>query len=135
VLGERRLTLLRWWTNGCSHCTASIPPLAGVEQRFAARGLRLVAVYHPKGAPLSDAAAREHARRMGFGGTLAFDDRWTKYRELRDRGGLRRATSISILVDATGTIRWVHPGPRIEAGSRDLAGLESVLEGLLPAPR
>ena len=116
-----------------------VPPLHGqraragrLEERYRARGLRLVGVYHPKGAALGDAAARDYARGLGFTGALAFDDRWTKYVELRDRGGLDRATSISILVDAAGVVRWVHPGPRIEAGSADIADLEAFLERSLP---
>lgn len=131
-LAAQRLTLFRWWTNGCPHCTGSVPTLARLEERYRARGLRLVGVYHPKGAPLGDAAARDYARGLGFTGALAFDDRWAKYVELRDRGGLDRATSISILVDADGVVRWVHPGPRIEAGSADLAALEAFLERSLP---
>jgi len=131
-LAAQRLTLFRWWTNGCPHCTGSVPTLARLEERYRARGLRLVGVYHPKGAPLGDAAARDYARGLGFTGALAFDDRWAKYVELRDRGGLDRATSISVLVDGDGVVRWVHPGPRIEAGSADLAALEAFLERSLP---
>ena len=131
-LAAQRLTLFRWWTNGCPHCTGSVPALARLEERYRARGLRLVGVYHPKGAALRDAAARDYARGLGFTGALAFDDRWAKYVELRDRGGLDRATSISILVDADGVVRWVHPGPRIEAGSADLAALEAFLDRTLP---
>lgn len=131
-IAAQPLTLFRWWTNACPHCVASLPVLARLEDRYRARGLRLVAVYHPKGRRLGDEAARAYARGLGVRGALAFDDRWTKYAELRDRGGLRQATSISVLVDASGTVRWVHPGPRLEAGSRDLAELEALLERLLP---
>lgn len=131
-LAAQRLTLFRWWTNACPHCVGSVPALAGLEARYRERGLRLVGVYHPKGSRLSDPAARDHAARLGFHGAIAFDDRWTKYLELRDRAGLRQATSISVLVDADGFVRWVHPGPRIEAGSADLAALDALLDRLLP---
>lgn len=126
------LTLLRWWTNACPHCVASVPVLARLEERYRARGLKLVAVYHPKGMRLGDEAARAHLQGLGFQGAIAFDDHWTKYIELRDRGGLRQATSISVLVDAGGIVRWVNPGPRIEAGSSDLAALDALLDRLLP---
>jgi hypothetical protein len=131
-LSAQRLTLFRWWTNRCPDCTGSVPALARLEERYRARGLRMVAVYHPKGAPLGDAAARDQARRLGFTGALAFDDGWAKYRELRERGGFHRATSISLLVDAGGVVRWVHPGPRLEAGSAELAALEALLDHSLP---
>jgi hypothetical protein len=135
ALSAQPLTLFRWWTNRCPHCTGSVPALARLEDRFRARGLRMVGVYHPKGANLGDAAAREYARRLGFAGAIAFDDRWTKYVEMRDRGGLHRATSISVLVDAEGVVRWVHPGPRVEEGSADLATLDALLDRMLPPPR
>jgi hypothetical protein len=127
----RPLTLLRWWTNACPHCTVSLPPLAGVEARHAA--LRLVAVYHPKGARLGDDAARAYAARLGVRGEVVFDDRWAKYRELRERGALVAATSVSVLVDEDGIVRWVHPGPRIVAGSPDLAALDALVARLTPA--
>jgi polyhydroxybutyrate depolymerase len=132
-LAAQRLTLFRWWTNGCPHCTGSVPALAALEGRYRARGLRMVGVYHPKGAQLTDAEARDYARGLGFAGAIAFDDGWAKYFDLRDRGGLRQATSISVLVDSDGVVRWVHPGPRIEAGSADLASLDALLDRLLPA--
>jgi len=133
AFSAQRLTLLRWWTNACPHCVGSVPALAGLEARYRARGLRMVGVYHPKGARLSDTAARDYAARLGFSGALAFDDRWTKYLELRDRGGLRKATSITVLVDSEGIVRWVHPGPRIDPGSADLAALDAALDRMLPA--
>lgn len=135
----RPLTLLRWWTNGCPHCTGSVPSLARLERRLGARGLGLVAVYHPKGRPLSDDAARATAAGMGVSGPVVFDDRWTKYMELRERGGLNTATSISVLVDAEGVIRWVHPGPRLQDfgdprrdGTEAFAELERLVDCVLP---
>jgi hypothetical protein len=143
VLGERPLTLFRWWTNACEHCTASVPALARLEARHAARGLRLVAVYHPKGRRLDDDGAVDYVRRLGFGGAVAFDDRWTTFLELQRRGNLRRATSVSVLVDAEGVVRWVHLGPRVHESNdarhaeaaRDLATLDALVTRLLaPAP-
>lgn len=138
-LAAQRLMLLRWWTNDCPHCTGSVPSLARLEGRYRARGLRLVAVYHPKGRALDDVRARAYAGRLGFTGALAFDDRWALYRQLRERGGLRSATSISVLVDPAGVIRWVHPGPRLQDhgdprsdGTEDLAALERLLDRMLP---
>jgi hypothetical protein len=141
--GAPALTLYRWWTNACGHCSASLPALARLERRYGARGLRLVAVYHPKGRNLRDEDARAYAARLGVGGVVAFDDRWTKFRDLQARGSLRTATSISVLVDAQGVIRWVHPGPRIHespdgrpAGpAADLAALDALLDRALPPAR
>jgi hypothetical protein len=135
------LTLLRWWTNACPHCTGSVPSLARLGRKHGARGLSLVAVYHPKGRPLTDESARQTAAQFGVSGTVAFDDRWTKYLELRDRGALRTATSISVLVDSDGVIRWVHPGPRLQDfgdptrdGTEAFAELDRLVDRLLPPP-
>jgi hypothetical protein len=138
----RPLTLLRWWTNACPHCTGSVPSLARLGRKHGARGLSLVAVYHPKGLKLSDADARATAARFGVPPAgVTFDDRWAKYVELRDRGALRTATSISVLVDAEGVIRWVHPGPRLQDfgdprrdGTEAFAELDRLVERLLPPP-
>jgi hypothetical protein len=138
----RPLTLLRWWTNACPHCTGSVPSLARLERRYGSRGLRLVAVYHPKGLRLDDTAARATAARLGVPAAgVVFDDRWAKYLELRDRGALRTATSISVLVDAEGVIRWVHPGPRLQDfgdprrdGTDAFAELERLVDRVLPPP-
>jgi thiol-disulfide isomerase/thioredoxin len=134
-------TVRRWWTNGCPHCAGSLPALARLEGRYQARGLRVVAVYHPKGRPLGDLQAQAVAQRLSFPGVLAFDDRWAKYLELRERGNLRKATSISVLVDAEGVIRWVHRGPRLfergdpeRDGTAALAELDRLVGRLLPPP-
>lgn len=102
-----RLTLLRWWTVQCPFCTDSLPALAALGERFGPRGLGLVGVFHPKQprAP-TDAAVSAAVRALGFLGAIASDDRWRVLESLRSRGALTAATSISILVDASGSCRW-----------------------------
>src|SRR5215208_1256430 len=41
-------TLYRWWTDSCAYCKASLPAIESLRRRFEPRGLRVVAVYHPK---------------------------------------------------------------------------------------
>jgi hypothetical protein len=140
LFADAPLTLLRWWTNDCHFCTDSIPALVDLRRKYAERGLRLAAVYHPKGRRLSDDAARAYALRLGHDGPVAFDDRWAKLIDLQRRGSLTSATSISVLVDRHGTVLWTHPGPRIHpsASSRhgtaaaDHAALDRLLDRLLP---
>jgi hypothetical protein len=133
------LTLLRWWTVDCPFCRASLPDLAQLSSRFAPR-LQLVAVFHPKGAgSWSDEVLRGYLGGLGVTARLARDDDWRVLDSLRRRGGLDTATSISVLVDRQGIVRWVHPGPRLhrsaEAGfaaaDRDWRELERVVEFLL----
>jgi Redoxin len=110
----QRLTLMRWWTVQCPFCADSLPALAALGERFGPRGLGLVGVFHPKQprAP-GDAAVVAAAQALGFRGAIASDERWRVLESLRDRGALTAATSISVLVDATGVVRWVHAGPRL----------------------
>lgn len=105
-------TLLRWWTDTCPWCEASLPALEELRARFEPRGLRTVAVYHPK-PPRAVAAdaVRDLAAERGYRGPLARDLHWDVLREFWLDTGPRPATSASFLLDGTGRIRFVHPGP------------------------
>ncbi|MHC4079697.1 MAG: TlpA disulfide reductase family protein [Planctomycetota bacterium] len=105
-------TLYRWWTDTCPHCRASLPAVERLRRDYGARGLRVVAAYHPK--PPRDVADEDvlaTARRFGYGGPIAVDDDWSALQAAYLSAGRRRATSVSLLVDRDGVIRFVHPGP------------------------
>ncbi|MGE3174533.1 MAG: endonuclease/exonuclease/phosphatase family protein [Planctomycetota bacterium] len=132
------LTLVRWWTTGCPFCRDSLPALAQLEATHRARGLRLLPVFHPKGVRPDDAALAEYLRELGVQGPFAVDADWSVLQDILQRGELTSATSISVLVDRHGRIRWVHPGPRLcddpehpEARAA-LAELDDLLDRLLP---
>ena len=113
-----RLTLLRWWTVQCPFCADSMPALATLGERFGPRGLALVGVFHAKQPrPPADGDVVAAARARGFGGPIAGDDRWRLLESLRSHGGLEVATSISVLCDDRGIVRWVHTGPRLHPSS------------------
>lgn len=139
--GDHDLTLIRWWTNGCPHCAASVPALSELRRRYGARGFELIAMYHPKGRRLGDRDVLRTLERMRFSGLAGVDPRWTQLKRIMQRGELRTATSISVLVDRSGTVRWVHPGPRIHpsdeeahaAAARAYADLDRLLDAELPA--
>lgn len=105
-----RVTLVRWWTNGCALCSGSAPQLAELSKKAA-----MVAVYHPK--PPRDVTAeqvRAHAKAVGMPGILAVDrdwavlDRWMPKEQ-------RTFTSLTFLLDKKGKIRHVHPGGEVTA--------------------
>ena len=112
VPGRPRAVLYRWWTDGCPYCRASLPAVERLRRAYGPLGLEVVGVYHPKPPrAVDDASVLATARRLGYRGVIAVDERWSMLDELYLSTGDRRATSASFLVDAKGTIRFVHPGP------------------------
>lgn len=136
------VTLYRWWTNGCRFCTSSLPAIEQWRKRFASQGLRVVAVYHPKPPrEVSDAFVRRAAEAIGYEGELAIDRDWSNFRRVTRQWQIRRATSISFLVDHEGVIRFVHPGPdfyparEADAGANDGADDGADDRGVSPSTR
>jgi hypothetical protein len=118
-----------------------VPDLGQLATKYRARGLGMIGVYHRKGTRLSDAAIRATYSRLGGPDALAVDEGWRLLRPIMERGRLRRATSISLLVDRAGIVRWVHAGPRIHHASdpryagpaQDLRELDALVDALLPS--
>ncbi len=109
---EGQVTLYRWWTDRCPYCRSSLPAIERLRRTYEPKGLRVVAVYHPKPPrQISDAKILDAARRFGYGGEIAMDLDWSELRSFYLSTGGRRATSVSFLVDRRGVIRFVHPGP------------------------
>ena len=119
-----KVTLVRWWTNGCKLCSTSAPALAELGKKAA-----IVAIYHPK--PPRDVAAedvRGFAKQIGMPGTLAIDRDW----KVLDRWmapGKRSFTSLTFVLDKKGKVRHVHPGGVIEPG--DAKELAQQIDALL----
>ena len=136
-------TLVRWWTDSCPFCEASLPALEELRTRYAPAGLATLAVYHPKPPrEVDEAEARATALRLGYGGHVVVDPEWKGLRGLwldtAPEGG-RPATSASFLVDAEGIVRFVHPGPEFHPGGppeharcrADFAALDAAIRALL----
>lgn len=121
-----RATLLRFWTHTCPYCVASLPAIESLRQEYGERGLSTIAVYHAK--PRRDFAADdalERARDLSYSGPVAVDPNWNLLRQSYldiETGGF---TSISILLDRDGLVRYVHPGPELRpaamGGSKEVA--------------
>lgn len=111
---SKQPVLYRWWTDGCSFCEASLPAIESLRKKYEGKGLRVVAVYHPK--PVRDVVdekIRQSAADMGYGGAIAVDADWSELKRLWLDAGERPATSVTVLADRDGVIRYVHPGPAI----------------------
>ena len=106
------ITVYRWWTNTCPHCEASLPAFEQLRQKYESKGVRFVAVYHPKPPrEITVTEAATMAREMGFEGPVALDQDWSLLRQAYLDRGNRVATSVTFVVDGQGRIRFLHPGP------------------------
>ena len=108
-----QVVLVRFWTDTCPYCEASAPALTQLHREYADRGLRVIGMDHPT--PPRD-ETRESVKkamdRIGIGFPVALDNDWATLRLwwLQRR---RRATSASFLLDRTGKVRHIHPGPEL----------------------
>ncbi len=124
-----RATLVRFWTDTCRFCERSLPEIEALRERYRTRGFETVGVYHPKPARDVDKdTVRTAAERLGYTGLLALDPHWTSLRAIWPERS-RNATSSSFLLDRSGVVRYVHPGP--EFVGDDLAQLEQAINALL----
>lgn len=107
-----KVVLLRWWTDKCHYCAATLPALEELRQRHARDGLVVIGVYHPKPPrTMSDRTITSVANKLGFSGPIAVDLDWsTLERYWLDGHPERTWTSVSFLIDRDGVIRWFHGG-------------------------
>jgi thiol-disulfide isomerase/thioredoxin len=133
-----RVVLVRFFTNTCPFCAASMPALQGLHQKYQDRGLTVVGFYHPK--PFGTKRSRESVEKMldewKITFPIALDTGWTTLNRTWLDAGPRSATSASFLIDRKGVVRWIHPGPELHPGdhpecARDYAELEAAVEKLL----
>lgn len=110
--GGPHAVLLRWWTDTCPFCEASLPALEELRKRYEAEGLVTVAVYHPKPPrAVDDATIVAAAQERSYHGRLAVDPDWSALAAAWPESAGRDATSVSLLIDGAGLVRFVHPGP------------------------
>jgi thiol-disulfide isomerase/thioredoxin len=132
------VTLYRWWTNECPFCKSTLPGLEKFREKYSEKGLKIAAVYHPKPPrAVTDSLILNAAKDIGYRGAIAVDADWSQLKKAFP--GNRGPTSISILVDKDGIIRFVHPGPdyfpsdqkETARQDEDYRLVEKAIEGLL----
>lgn len=107
-----KVVLVRWFNTNCRFCGNTLPGLETLRTRYAAQGLVVVGVFHPKPVrKVSDAFVRRTARKLGFNGPIAVDEEWSTLNRwwLANHPG-RNWTSVSFLIDRDGVVRWAQGG-------------------------
>jgi peroxiredoxin len=127
------VVLVRWFVSTrCPLCSATAPTLRALDHDYAARGLRVIGMYHHKDPePLDPAKVAETVKTFGFTFPVAIDTDWRTLKAWWLDGHERDFTSVSFLIDKKGTIRFIHPGGKYELGSEDERTLRQHIEPLL----
>jgi len=138
---KKKVTLYRWWTDGCPYCRASLPAIQKLRKKYKdEKDFQTVAVYHPKPPRrVNDDDLLTVIRQTRYDGPVAVDRDWSELRTAYLAHSDRRATSVSLLVDVEGKIRFVHPGPvlfpsddpRYEQENEDYEKLDRAINVLL----
>jgi len=136
-----RVVLVRFWTDTCPYCKNTAPALRELDAEFAARGLVVIGLHHPKprGSDRTPAEIEATARAWGMDFLVGLDSTWATIDAWWLAGHEREATSASFLIDRRGIIRLVHPGPEYtptgSAQSRqDYAEIRATIATLLDEP-
>jgi len=116
-----RAVVYRWWTTSCPWCRRSLPALEQLRMDYAARGVQVVAVFHPKGLTrLTPEAVAVEAKALGFHGAVAIDTDWSELGRLAGPPGNLSATSVTLVLDQARRMVHAHRGPAF-CPSADLA--------------
>src|SRR5262249_15476074 len=118
-------------------CSGSAPALRALHQRYGARGLVVVGMYHHKDeTPLDPEQVRGWIRHFRYRFPLAIDADWATLRRSWLAAPPRRSyTSVSFLIDQDGIVRYVHKGGLIDPKGPELREIERRIEALLAAHR
>ena len=122
--------LVRFWTDDCPLCSASIPVLAELHERYARQGLVVIGIYHPKPAGEVDGAALKRAvQTFGIEFPIGLDPHWETLGRFWTGDAERAFTSSSFLIDRRGIIRFIHAGGSYAA--EEVEALEEAIIALL----
>lgn len=122
-----KVVLIRWFTDTCPYCAATAPALRKLHADYGRKGLVVIGVYHPKPQrDISRQMVKEIAEEFRFDFPVAADPQWEVLRDWWLDGGNRDYTSVSFLLDKTGTIRLIHAGPQFSLEPTPSMGEEAV---------
>jgi len=109
------VVLVRWFTDTCPFCASSSPALRQLYDQYSDKGLKMIGVFHPKAGiddPLNIQRVEQVVEARDFKFPIAIDWDW-RNGTLKDwwlTGPQRPGTSVTFILDKSGTIQFIHPG-------------------------
>jgi peroxiredoxin len=127
-----KVVLVRWFMGpSCPFCSATAPTLRTLHDRYAARGLTVVGMYHHKEeTPLDPEQVGGWVEQYGYTFPVAIDKDWTTLDRWWLGGRQRPFTSVSFLIDKAGVVRRVHLGGTLAEGA-ELDAMTADIERLM----
>jgi thiol-disulfide isomerase/thioredoxin len=128
-----KVVFVRWFMGpSCPFCSATAPTLRALHERYAARGLAVVGMYHHKEqTPLDPKQVQGWIKHFGYEFPVAIDKDWATLRRWWLDGHERSYTSVSFLIDKAGVVRRVHLGGTIAPEGGDIDAIRADVERLL----
>jgi peroxiredoxin len=127
-----KVVLLRWLTSPtCPRCLATAATLRQLWEDFQAEGLLVIGMYHHHSVLPVEPEVRRTIEQYRFRFPVAVDPYWQTIKRWWLEGRNRTTSSISVLVDRAGIVRYVHPGGTIAPDSCDSVNLRNRVKQLL----
>jgi thiol-disulfide isomerase/thioredoxin len=128
-----KVVFVRWFTSpSCPFCSATAPTLRALHERYAAKGLAVIGMYHHKDdTPLDPEEVGGWIKHYGYQFPVAIDKDWTTLRAWWLKDFKRSYTSVSFLIDKAGVVRRVHLGGTIAPDGDDIKAIDADVERLL----
>ena len=129
-----KVVLVRWFMGvSCPMCSATAPSLNALHEKYGARGLAVIGMYHHKDdEPLTPELVRSRVDHFGFRFPVAVDRDWrTLKRYWMDGHEYRKFTSVTFLIDKKGVVRHVHLGGRLAPSDPAFKAIDGYIDALL----
>ena len=127
------VVFVRWFMGpSCPFCSATAPTLRALHERYAAKGLAVIGMYHHKEiTPLDPKQVEGWVKHFGYRFPVAIDQDWITLHRWWLDGHDRAYTSVSFLIDKAGVVRRVHLGGTIAPEGNDITAISADIERLL----
>lgn len=128
-----KVVFVRWFMGpSCPFCSATAATLRSLHERYAARGLAVIGMYHHKEeTPLDPKQVAGWVKHFGYTFPVAIDKDWTTLKRWWLDAHERSFTSVSFLIDKAGVVRRIHLGGTIAPEGDDIEAINADVERLL----